>query len=217
MIKVECFPLGVLSANCYFVYDPDNKVSMLVDTGDSSTVLQARIDSFGGEKLQYILLTHGHFDHIGGTAWFKERYPQVRIVLSEGDLDFPSDQRLNLAHHFDQQIIHFRPDIIVKDGDELPFGKETIRVLSTPGHTRGGVCYLLGEHLFTGDTLISGTTGRTDFPTGNIKAMYRSIERLAALDGDYYVYCGHGEMSTLENERLYNMFMRKYFYDDLSK
>lgn len=215
MIKTECYPLGALSANCYFVYDSENGVSMIVDPGMQSVRLEQRINDFGADKLKYILLTHGHFDHIGGVAYFKGKFPDAQIVIGEGDADFTTDPRLSLGANFDYEFECFQADILVKEGDELPFGKEKIAVMSTPGHTRGGVCYILGESIYTGDTLISGTTGRTDFPTGSSRQMYQSIARLAQLPDELEVYCGHGDSSTLEYEKIYNIYMRKFTNDDL--
>ncbi len=210
MIKTECYPLGVLAANCYFVYDAENGVSLLIDPGTLSDRLEQRINEFGADKLKYILLTHGHFDHIGGAAYFKRKFPEAEIVIGEDEAEFTTNPRLSLGDFFDLEIECFKPDILVNEGDELPFGKEKISVLSTPGHTKGGVCYIIGGSIYTGDTLISGTTGRTDFPTGSVRQMYDSMAKLASIPDDLAVYCGHGESSTLEYEKIYNVFMRKF-------
>ena len=111
MIKTECYSLGALGANCYFVSDADNGVSLVVDPGVESPEVEARIIAFGEEKLRYILLTHGHFDHIGGVAALKKRFPGAQIVLGEGDSGFPSDARLNLGYHFDLDVPSFTADL----------------------------------------------------------------------------------------------------------
>lgn len=208
MFKVKCFTLGELGANCYLVSDEESGESFVVDPGDVSPALNAGIDSIGADKLKYILLTHGHFDHIGGAASLKRRCPSARIVIGKQDSAFPGNDELNLSWHFGLDIDPFNCDILVNDGDRLPFCKEEIEVLHTPGHTRGSVCYRLGNTVFTGDTLITGTTGRTDFPTGSYDDMVKSIARLAAIPEDLTVYCGHGEGSTLDRERATNYFMR---------
>lgn len=210
MLRTECYPLGELSANCYFVSSKEDGVSLVLDPGAPSRRLEEAIDRFGADKLQYILLTHGHFDHISGVAALHQKYPQAQIVLGKGDSDFPSEPRLHLGCHFDLSVEPFKADIPVQEGSVLPFGKRNIEVISTPGHTKGGVCYRIGDCLYTGDTLISGTTGRTDFPTGSMREMMQSMARLAAIPGDLKVYCGHGESSTLDYERTYNMYMRMH-------
>ncbi len=213
MIKVECFPLGSLGANCYFV--THNEVALLVDPGASSTTVENKINDFGADKLKYILLTHGHFDHIGNAAALKKRYPNASIVISEGDAEFTERDSLNLSLFFGEPVEHFKADILVNDGTELAWGDEKIKVLATPGHTCGGVCYIVGDCIFTGDTIMSQTTGRMDFPTGSSKDMYVSVQKIAALEGNLRVYCGHGASSTLNYERQHNIFMGNTAYDDL--
>lgn len=214
MIKVECFPLGELAANCYFVTDTEAKVSLLIDMGDFSFEVEEKIRQFGAENLQYLLLTHGHFDHIGYAAEIKKKFPQVKIVIGKEDAAFTNDDSLNLAWHFGLKQEHFDADILAEDGTELDFGMEKIKVVATPGHTKGGVCYIIGENLFTGDTLMSRTTGRMDFPTGSRSDMLKSVRKIAELEGNYRMYCGHGQSTTLDFERRNNIFMGN-FYDDI--
>lgn len=215
MIGIECYPVGVLQANCFFVYDEENGVSLLVDPGAASENLEERINSFGAEKLQYILLTHGHFDHIGNAAALKRKYPDVSIVISEDDSPFTTNDSLNLSVFFGSSADHFTADILVNDGDQLDFGKEKISVIATPGHTKGGVCYRLGSSLFTGDTIMKCTTGRMDFPTGSSAEMFASVKKLAAIPENLKLYCGHGSSSELDYERKHNIAMGNCSYDDL--
>lgn len=215
MIKVDWFPVGSLQANCYLVTDTEQDVFLLVDTGGKSSELEKRIDESGAEKLKYILLTHGHFDHIGYTAEMKRKYPSAQIVISEIEESFISRDDLNLSVYFGDKIEHFKADILVGDGTVLDFGTEKIKVLATPGHTAGGVCYIIGNNIFTGDTIMSRTTGRMDFPTGNSHEMFESVKKIAAIKENLNVYCGHGENSTLDYERKHNIFMGNCTYDDL--
>lgn len=216
MIKVECYPVGELSANMFLVLDDEQELCFAVDTGAPSPEAEKRIDSFGADKLKYILLTHGHFDHIGNTAAMKRKYPNVIIVIGEGDSVFTNNDSLNLAGHFPGIYVeHFNADIIVNESSILSFGNKKITVMETPGHTRGGVCYRFEDMLFTGDTIISGTTGRMDFPTGDSRAMLESAKRIAALEGNLKLFCGHGNATTLDFERKYNYAMGNITYDDL--
>ena len=120
MIKVKCFPVGALSANCYFV-TADNDESLLIDTGAPAKELDRIINEFGADKLKYILLTHGHFDHIANTAAVKREYPHVKIVISEKEKNFTTRDNLNLSLFFDGTIEHFDADILVNDGDEINY------------------------------------------------------------------------------------------------
>ncbi len=215
MIKIKSYTVGSLAANCYFVTDTDSDVSLLIDTGAESLAVENAVNEFGSDKLKYILLTHGHFDHIGNTANLKKRYPNAKIVIGEKDAPFTNDDSLNLSLFFGEPVEHFNADILVSDGTELTFGSRTIKVIATPGHTIGGVCYIIGNNLFTGDTIMSQTTGRMDFPTGNSRDMFESVKKIAAIKENLNVYCGHGESSTLNFERAHNIFMGNTEYDDL--
>ena len=216
MIKVECFPVGALEANCYAVFDTTQKLCFVVDTGGHSSQLERSIDLFGSSSLKYILLTHGHFDHIGNTAAIKRKYPEAKIVIGAGDSPFTTDDSLNLTAYFGSMSFeHFKADAEVSDGDELSFGDKKIKVIATPGHTKGGVCYLFEHILFTGDTIMSRTTGRMDFPTGSSKDMINSAHKIAGLEGNLKLYCGHGSSTTLDYERENNIAMRNYINEDI--
>ena len=207
MIKIERFVVGEIEANCFFVTDDEENLAFLVDTGDYSFELKKRIKEFGAEKVKYILLTHGHLDHIGYASEMREKFPSAKIVIGKDDAHFTNEDDLNLSSLFGMTFRHFDADILVEDGSELAFGSKKIKVISTPGHTKGGVCYIFGDCIFTGDTLFRGCVGRTDFPTSSKEDMKKSLEKLEALDGNYKVYCGHESNTTLDYERKNNIYM----------
>ncbi len=215
MIHVERLTLGEFQSNCFFVTNAEDSVSFVVDPGAYSGLLLDKIEEFGAEKLQYILLSHGHHDHIAFVADLKQKYPLAKIVIGEQDAAFTKDTTLNLSEYFGFICKPFTADILVTDGTELPFGSSVIKVMATPGHTAGSVCYFIDDSLFTGDTIMKYATGRMDFPTGNRSDMLVSISRIAAMEGDPVFYCGHGENTSLQFERVHNNAMRKALYDDL--
>ena len=197
MIEVKQISAGIHTTNCYFLAC-EGDACFIDPDGVNEAMLDALAES--GARLRYILLTHGHFDHVGGVAALHERFPDAEIYLSAKDAA--------MQHSL------FSLDVVgvgaksYGEGDELPFGDSFIHVYATPGHTQGSVTLAVGEHLFTGDTLFKGTCGRTDLPGSDPAAMKASLKRLKELSGDRKVYPGHGAASTLEQEKEFNPFLR---------
>lgn len=206
VINIECFKI---SCNCYLVTDDKTNKVLVVDPGEVCPSLENRIREYDPDNLEYILLTHGHYDHTANAANLKKKYPSAKIVIGEKEKDFATDSMLNLSTVSGVYVEKFKPDILVSDGTQLPFGSVTIDVMETPGHTAGGVCYKIENNIFSGDTLFRLSMGRTDFPTGNIKEIGKSLKRLYELDGNPDIYSGHGDSTTLEFERKNNPYMRK--------
>lgn len=202
-MKVSYKVFGDLDNNCYLLLDETTNKSALIDC----TVADDRMrELIGDTDLQYILLTHGHFDHIGGVRDIKKEYG-CKVVISSVDATMLSSGKASLAAFCGAEQNNTEPDITVQDGDEIELGTLKIKALSTPGHTSGSVCYVVGDALFSGDTLFYCSCGRTDFPTGSSDDMIKSLKKLASLDGNYKVYTGHNQLSNLDFERKNNPYM----------
>ena len=192
-MQVITIPSGILDANAYLLIDPASGEAALIDAPSADGPLWQEVCR-RGNSIRYILLTHGHIDHIAGVQALRDATDAV--CLHDGWASLAGPMGLSLAGH-----PNIQPDFVLRDGDTLPLGGESIQVLHTPGHTPGGVCYRCGELLFTGDTLFCGSFGRTDFPGGSLQEIRASCRRLVASTGVKRVLPGHGGETTLEAER----------------
>ena len=187
-------PLGFAS-NCYLVTE-DGKTAVAVDPAQPRVLKRAQEL---GLAVKYVLLTHGHFDHICGCAALQKAGAKVGCLEAEKGLALHCNLGMELG--FGTRVPCFEVDFTFADEDTLEFCGMSVKIIATPGHTAGSCCYLIGGALFTGDTLFLNDHGRTDLPTGSEAQMKDSLKRLAALAGDYPVYSGHGQNTTLEEER----------------
>ena len=195
-MKVIAMPVGSYQTNCYMVYNENSETCVLIDPGYQPEELLEQI-RIKGKTLEAILLTHGHFDHVGGVK---------QIAQETGCKVYICPEELLIPPHFSAGE-HYYTDTY-SEGDTLNLAGLSLQVLKTPGHTQGSVCLLCGDTLFSGDTLFAGTCGRTDLPGGDHKTILSSLRRLAQLEGDYRVLPGHGPCTTLNEERVENPFLQ---------
>lgn len=199
-MQIYTVPAGMLRANSYIVTE-NGADAVLIDCGGAQPLAFARQK---GLNIRSVLLTHGHFDHIAGCAELQAAGAQIGCAEAEKSLLTSS---ANLAAEMGVRIPAFSLDFTFQDGDELDLCGLKFTVLATPGHTPGGVCFLCGDSLFTGDTLFCESVGRTDFPGGSTSQLRESVKKLLALPGNLTVYPGHDEPTTLEHERMFNPFV----------
>lgn len=200
ILKIQRFPVGILRTNSYLI--SYNNKGIIVDPGGRNDKLDESIKKLNG--IDYIILTHGHFDHILEVKRYQE-LTGAKVVIGYDEKDFPMDNSLNLCSEFYKKgINNFSADILVKDDDVLNFNDKEIKIISTPGHTIGSVCYCMDNIIFSGDTLFKGKVGRTDLVTGNRDNMLNSLRKLYRLNRDYLVYPGHGLTTSLYREKLLN-------------
>jgi glyoxylase-like metal-dependent hydrolase (beta-lactamase superfamily II) len=203
-MKIEIMSVGLIGTNCYLLWDETaENAAAIIDPGGDSAQILAKVKALD-LKPQMILLTHGHFDHVMGVPEILKAYPDLPVYLTETDYPEARD-----GGQFGYRMGEVSTIRFYDEGDTLTLGSLTIQVLRTPGHTPGSVVLQVEDALFTGDTLFSGSCGRTDFPGGSFADMQRSLQRLAALNGDYRVYPGHENGTTLERERRYNPFLQR--------
>ena len=192
--------------NCYIVYD-DSLEGIVIDPGSDGEEIFDKIKKLG-IRIKYILLTHCHYDHIEGLGILRKLTGAEVVASFECNLGIQSAS-INLSMLFSDQISEEPADLIINDSDIIKAGNMEIKVITTPGHTKGGVCFLIDNELFSGDTLFLRSVGRTDFPGGSSATLIKSIkEKLYTLDDDTIVHPGHGNDTKIDYEKRYNMFVK---------
>jgi glyoxylase-like metal-dependent hydrolase (beta-lactamase superfamily II) len=201
---LEIVPVGMLAANCYIIGCEDTKMGLMIDPGGDALNLLSKIKKLD-LNIKYIILTHGHHDHIGAVNEIKKK-TNALIAIHELDKEMLKDEN-NLENNIGRKITIASYDIDLKDGDKLSIGNINLKIIHTPGHSPGGISILTDGAVFTGDTLFAGSIGRTDFYKGNMEDILYSIRnKLFTLPEDTKVYPGHGPASTIKREKNTNPF-----------
>ena len=207
MIKIESRVLGPVATNCYLIINLDNNESIIVDPADSPESIYDMVVR-SASRPQAILLTHGHFDHIGAANEVREHYG-IKIYASCDEEKLLASPARNLSNAYGMSL-RVIADVLHNDGDILELAGLKIKAIHTPGHTEGGTCYYIESIgvLFSGDTLFCESVGRTDFPGGSMSDIVHSIkDKLMVLPDDTKVYTGHGEGTSIGYERVHNPFI----------
>ena len=199
-MKVKLMQVGEIGTNCYFLIDTDSNVLAVIDPGDEPELIQEAIEETGAE-VNYILLTHGHYDHTTAVPALHRVYPGAEVYIHSADANGAGGTLFPLAGQVEDLKFY-------GEGDTLPLGSLTIQVLHTPGHSPGSVTLKVGNALFCGDTLFAGSMGRTDLRGGSEEQIMASLKRLGQLEGNFHVLPGHMQTSNLDQERKFNPYLR---------
>lgn len=199
--------VGVLKANCYIIGDEITREAAVIDPGGDAEKIQKVLQE-NELKLKYILLSHGHGDHIGGLYDLK-KMTNAPIYMHKDDLNLLQDKNKNYSALMGGPTIEMTADSFVNDNDSLLLGELVLKIIHTPGHTQGSISIAANDVVFTGDTLFANSIGRTDLNGGNYDLIIKSIkEKLMPLHDDTIVFPGHGPASRIGVEKVTNPFIK---------
>ena len=206
---LKTFVTGMLENNNYLLIDEKSKQAVLIDCSEYIPEVQ---DVLCQHKafLKFILITHGHFDHIMGINEFHKIYPETEIIAPKKDKELIEDIETFLDRFIgglgNVEVPHI--DKYITEDDEIYIGNEKINIISTPGHTGGGVCYFVDDKLFSGDTIFLGSVGRTDLPGGSFEQIRNSVRNILNMfNDDTTIYTGHGDKTSVGFEKINNPVM----------
>ena len=206
-MEIKTYIVEDFQVNCYLVADEKMRECVIIDAGGVSHELDEYINT-KGYAVKYLIFTHGHFDHIGGAGYYRNKYPNAKILIHSADSACLTDERANFTYPAPYHFVPVKPDVLLKDKDVISFGNVKLKTIHTPGHTLGGISLYSDGVLFSGDTLFYRSVGRTDFYGGDFKTLKRSVMRLYELPDNTVVYAGHGCTTTLAEEKFENPYVR---------
>lgn len=196
---------GIYGVNCYILGDDKNMVAAVIDPGGDADIISSIIEE-NDFTLKYIILTHGHADHTGAVRQLKEKF-QSEIIIHAMDNELIQNSNLNYSVQMGMDEVNFEADILVHDNDKIELGDIVLDVIHTPGHTKGSICLITEDIMFTGDTLFAGSMGRTDLHGGSDDQMQKSLRKLKSMGQDYTILPGHGPASKLSKEKISNPYL----------
>ncbi|WP_243276933.1 MBL fold metallo-hydrolase [Desulfallas sp. Bu1-1] len=202
----EGFGVGPMDSNCYIIGCEKTRTAAVVDPGAEGGRILRRLESLG-LTCKYIIITHGHIDHIGALKEVQQA-TGAEVLIHKDDAGMLTSPAQNLSLFMGSMLKFKEADRLLEDGDKIQVGDITLEVIHTPGHTPGGICLKVGQDLITGDTLFAGSVGRSDFPGGNHNVMINSIKtKLLVFPDSTRIYPGHGPSSTIGAEKRHNPFL----------
>lgn len=207
VLKCDYRVVGAVQTNCYFLYNPETSECLIIDPGDEADKI---INYMQSKELKpvAILLTHGHFDHIGAVDELRDKY-NISVYAAKEERETLENEDINRSSFFMGRGLSIAADKWLSDGDEITLLGQNVRCILTPGHTVGGMCFYFPKEmiLFSGDTLFQESVGRTDFPGGSMKKLIESIrEKIFVLPDEVRVFPGHGPLTSVGDEKMYNPF-----------
>ena len=206
-MRFKRLPLGIYQANCYILWDEDTSKAAVIDPGGDFEELKEFVEN-NKLTVEYIILTHGHGDHIGAVAEARD-YFKAEVMIHRDDYDMLKNNEKNYSSKLGYETIEIEADRELNDGDIISFGTMNLYILHTPGHTKGSICIKCGNIVFSGDTLFAGSIGRTDLNGGSFENIINSItNKLLTLSDNIEVYPGHGPSTTIAIEKRSNPFLK---------
>ncbi|MDR2676532.1 MAG: MBL fold metallo-hydrolase [Endomicrobium sp.] len=206
MLKIKKIVSGILNENCYIIYDSDSLQALIVDPGEDGIKIIREIKKHN-LKPELLVNTHGHYDHILSDDQIRLEF-KISLAIHEYDAEMLVNIYKNGSGIFSSPKTIKDPEILLKNNSTLKLSFTDPKIIHTPGHTKGSICLLFDSFLITGDTLFSGTIGRTDLEGGNFEEIMKSITELKKLDSCLTIYPGHGCCTTLANEIRHNPYLK---------